>query len=610
MPNTIITEQLKHLPTSPGVYLMKDQRGKIIYVGKAANLKNRVRSYFQSGQKLEPKTMQLVAHATSLDFVITTSEQEALILELHLIKSHRPQYNIRLKDDKTFPYLKIDTSESWPRLCITRRLNQDGGQYFGPFASTVSVRETLRVIKKLFPLHLCNKFKDGKNKDGTKGRPCLWYHLGKCLAPCTGSVNQREYARVIKEVVLFLQGRHERVLRELQKQMLLASHELNFENAARLRDQIEAIKKFMEGQHLATLVKGEQDVIAFAQENSQTNVQVFFIRGSRLAGQENFLLEGTEEEAPEHIMSSFLKHFYNRSLYVPARILLQHPTADLEVIRDWLQTKRGSRIDIEVPQRGHKKELVDMVARNAEIGLLQHKIKQMASPQTRNKALKEIQTAMGLEKVPHRIEGYDISNIQGKQAVGSMVVFEEGRPEPSHYRRFKIKTVPRADDYAMLSEVLGRRFKRGKETGSGWGTPPDLVLIDGGKGQLNAARRTLSELGITNVATASLAKENEEIFLPEKPKPLILERSSLGLRMLQDLRNEAHRFAIGYHLKIRREAGLASVLDEIPGIGPRRKRALLRKFGSVPKIREATEEELSATEGISPSLAKKIKMSL
>lgn len=605
MPTSVITEQLKNLPTSPGVYLMKDHQGKVIYVGKAANLRNRVRSYFQSGQKLEVKTRRLVARAASLDFLITASEQEALVLELHLIKSHRPRYNIRLKDDKTFPYLKIDMSEEWPRLCITRRLAQDGGQYFGPFASATSVRETLRVIKRLFPLHHCKIL-----RDGVKGRACLWYHLGKCLAPCTGSVTRQDYERLIKEVVLFLQGKHERVLRELQKRMQKASQALNFENAARLRDQIDAIKKFMEGQHIAALVKGEQDAIAFYQENSQTNVQIFFIRGSRLAGQENFLLGGTELETPEQIMSSFLKQFYHHSLYVPARILLQQPAADLEVIREWLQSKRGSRVDIEVPQRGHKKELVDMVAKNAGLGLAQYKIKQMASPQTRYQALTEIQEVIGLPQLPHYIEGYDVSNIQGKQAVGSMVVFEEGRPEPARYRRFRIKTVPQADDCAMLTEVLRRRFKRGAEATGDWARLPDLVLIDGGKGQLNAARRAISELGITGIIAVSLAKENEAIFLPDKPQPVMLAHSSPGLRLLQHLRNEAHRFAIGYHLKVRRKAGMASALDEIPGIGPRRKRALLRKFGSVPKIRESTEESLATTEGISPSLAKKIKISL
>ncbi|MFH0942055.1 MAG: excinuclease ABC subunit UvrC [Chloroflexota bacterium] len=602
MPTSVIVEQLKNLPISPGVYLMKDQPGKILYVGKAANLRNRVRSYFQAGQKLEPKTRRLVARAASLDFLVTASEQEALVLELHLIKSHRPHYNIRLKDDKTFPYLKIDMSEDWPRLGITRRLVQDGGQYFGPFASAASVRETLRVVKRIFPLRHCTRL-----REGVKGRACLWYHIGKCLAPCTGAISRQDYAGVIKEIVLFLQGKHERVLRELEKRMLKASQALNFENAARLRDQIGAIKKFMEGQHIATLVKGEQDAIAFSQEGNQTGVRVFFIRASRLAGQESFLLEGTEQETPEQIMSSFLKQFYHHSPYVPARILLQHPAADLAVIREWLQSKRGSRVDIEVPRRGHKKELLDMVARNAELGLMQHKIKQLAVPQTRDQALKEIQEALGLPRMPHRIEGYDISNIQGKQAVGSMVVFEEGRPEPSHYRRFKIKTVPQADDYAMLGEVLRRRFKRGREAAGTWAKYPDLVLIDGGKGQLNAARRALSELGVADVAAASLAKENEAIFLPDKPEPIRLERSSPGLRLLQHLRNEAHRFAIGYHLKVRRKAGLASALDEIPGIGASRKRALLRKFGSVPKIREATEESLAATDGISRGLAKKIK---
>ncbi|MFA5316261.1 MAG: excinuclease ABC subunit UvrC [Dehalococcoidales bacterium] len=602
MPTSVIIEQLKQLPASPGVYLMKDRQGKILYVGKAANLRNRVRSYFQAGQKLEPKTKRLVARADSLDFLLTASEQEALILELHLIKSHRPHYNIRLKDDKTFPYLKIDLSEEWPRLCVTRRLVQDGSQYFGPFASAGSVRETLKVVKRIFPLRHCARL-----RDGDKGRACLWYHLGKCLAPCLGSVNRQEYTGVIKEVTLFLQGKHEQVIRDLEKRMLKAAQTLNFENAARLRDQIGAIKKVIEGQHIATLVKGEYDAIAFSREGDQTGVRVFFIRGSRLAGQESFLLEGTDQETPGQIMSGFLKQFYHHSLYVPARILLQHPADDLAVIREWLQSKRGSRVDIEVPRRGHKKELLAMVLKNAEQGLQQYKIKQFAAPENLDHALEEIQETLGLERKPHRMEGYDISNIQGRQAVGSMVVFEAGRPEPAHYRRFKIKTVPHADDYAMLGEVLRRRFKRGREAAGAWDRYPDLVLIDGGRGQLNAALKAMSGLGAATVATISLAKENEAIFLPDRAEPLILERNSPGLRLLQHLRNEAHRFAIGYHLKVRRKAGLASALDEIPGIGAGRKRALLRKFGSVPKIREATEESLADTTGISLSLARIIK---
>jgi excinuclease ABC subunit C len=600
--SNIIGEQLKQLPATPGVYLMKDRRGGILYVGKAANLRHRVRSYFQAGQKLTPKSRRMVAQAATMDFLVTSSEQEALILELHLIKSHRPRYNVRLKDDKTFPYLKIDLNEEWPRICITRRLVQDGGQYFGPFASARSVRETLKIVKRIFPLRHCARLRDGEG-----GRACLWYHIGQCLAPCLGSVSHQDYAEVVREVILFLQGKQERVIRELEKRMRRSAQTLNFENATRLRDQIQAIKQVIEGQHIATLVKGEQDVIAFIQEGNQAYVRIFFIRNSKLTGQEGFVLEGTQQEEPGQIMASFIKQFYHHSPYVPPRLLMQYPSADMAIIREWLQSKRGSRVDIRVPRRGHRKELLDMVLKNAEQGLKQHKIRQLAAPRALDQALKEIREELGLERQPLRMEGYDISNIQGKSAVGSMVVFEKGRPKPAHYRRFKIKTVPRADDCAMLREVLGRRFKRGQAATDTWSNYPDLVLIDGGKGQLNAARAAMTELGVAWVPTASLAKENEDVFLPGKAEPLTLERTSPGLRLLQHLRDEAHRFAIGYHLKMRRKVGLASALDDSPGIGASRKRALLRAFGSAQKIKEATEDALAGTAGISQSLARKVK---
>lgn len=600
--NDIIAEQLKQLPTTPGIYLMKDAGGKVLYVGKAANLRNRVRSYFQAGQKLTPKSRRMLARTTTLDFLVTASEQEALILELHLIKSHRPYYNVRLKDDKSFPYLKIDLNEAWPRLCVTRRLAQNGGQYFGPFASAKSVRETLKIVKSIFPLRHCARLRDPE-----RGHACLWYHLGKCLAPCLGSVSRRDYAEVIREVILFLEGKRERVIRELEKRMLKSAEALNFENAARLRDQIQAIKQVIEGQHIATVVRGEQDAIAFIQEGDQAYVRVFFIRSSKLTGQEGFVLEGAQQEEPGQIMSSFIKQFYHHSPYVPPRLLLQHPLADLPVVREWLQSKRGGRVDIRVPRRGHQKELLNMVIKNAEQGLKQHKIGQLAAPVALTEALAEIQRELKLERPPRRMEGYDISNLQGQAAVGSMVVFEKGRPKPAHYRRFKIKTVPQADDYAMLREVLGRRFKRGQAATGDWARYPDLVLIDGGKGQLSAARAAMAELGVASVPIISLAKENEEVFRPGSAKPLRLERTSPGLRLLQRLRDEAHRFAMGYHLKVRQKASLTSALDGIPGIGAKRKRALLRQFGSVPKIRGVTEDALASTAGIDRSLARKIK---
>ena len=602
-----IAEQINQLPTSPGVYLLKDAEGNILYVGKAANLRHRVRSYFGTGQKLPPKLKRMVARVSDLDFFVTASEQEALILELNLIKRHRPRYNVRLKDDKTFPYLKINPNEDWPRVYITRRLEQDEGRYFGPFASAKSVRQTLKTIKRIFPFRSCSK-----PVTGTDSRPCLWYYVGKCLAPCIGAISKEEYAEVIKQVILFLEGKRGRVVQELESQMSKAAEALEFERAALLRDQIQAIHEVIEGQRIATTVRGEQDVIALAEDKDQAHVQVFFIRNSKLIGRESFVLQGTRSEEPPQIMTSFIKQFYDSAPYIPSLLLLQYPVEDKMVIEDWLQSKKGAKVNIQVPSRGNKKQLVGIVAENAQRGLEQFKIKQLATPKVLETALAEIARELQLPHPPLRMEGYDISNIQGTSAVGSMVVFDQGRPKPAHYRRFRIKTVSGADDYAMLHEVIKRRFKRSSDAPAPdtWTILPDLVLIDGGKGQLNAAQTAMHEVGADSVPIASLAKENEQLFIPQRMKPIILPGNSPGLQLLQRLRDEAHRFALGYHQKIRQKRTFASALDNIPGIGPKRKRALLRQFGSVRAIQEASLEELAATKGMSRSLAKRIKESL
>ncbi len=608
MTNNLITEQLRQIPTNPGVYLMRDAEGNILYVGKAANLHQRVRSYFGTRQELSPKLQRLVSRVNDLDFFVTTSEQEALILELNLIKRYRPRYNVRLKDDKTFPYLKIDLNEDWPRVHITRRLEENGGRYFGPFASAKSVRQTLKLIKGIFPFRSCSKTITGSDL-----RPCLDYHIRHCLGPCIGSVSRQEYAEVIKQTILFLEGKQEIVVQELESKMEKAAEALDFEKAALLRDQIQAVNKVIEGQRIATTVKGEQDVIAFAGDKDQAYVQVFFIRSGKLIGRESFVLQGTRSEEPYQIMTSFVKQFYDSSPYIPPLLLLQHPLEDTTVIENWLQSKKGAKVHIQVPYRGNKKQLVKIVAENAEQGLQQLKIKQLAAPTALAAALAEIKRELHLPCLPWRIEGYDISNIQGMAAVGSMVVFDKGKPKPSHYRRFRIKTVPGADDYAMLQEVLKRRFKRSSIKSNDasatdtWAILPDLVLIDGGKGQLNTALSAMREMGAGSIPVASLAKENEEIFIPQEKEPVILPGNSSALQLLQRLRDEAHRFALGYHQKIHKKQAFASVLDTIPGIGPKRKRALLIQFGSVQAIREAPIDELATARGMSQSLAQKIK---
>jgi excinuclease ABC subunit C len=599
----LIIEQLKQLPGSPGVYRMKDATGNIIYVGKASNLRNRVRSYFSARSGVTPKTQQLVEQIDDFDFFVTASEQEALILEFNLIKQHRPPYNIRLKDDKSYPYLKIDITEEWPRLYITRHLDEDGNRYFGPFASPRSVRETIKVLKNIFPLRSCTK-----PITGTEKRPCLEYHMHRCPGPCIGATNRESYADTIKEVIFFLEGKQERVVRKLERRMQQTAISLDFERAAMLRDQIQAINLVIEGQQIAAKVSGEQDVVAFVSEKDQAYVQVFFIRGGKLIGRESFVLQGVQSEEPLQIMTGFVKQYYASTTQIPPLLLLQHPIEDKVLIEQWLHSRRGSRVRIQVPRRGEKKQLVDIVAENARRGLEQLKIKQLASalaPQT----LAELQQNLSLPRLPTRIEGYDISNIQGKMAVGSMVVFEEGKPKTAHYRRFRIKTVAGANDYAMLQEVIKRRFKHVKDgdASDAWAILPDLVLVDGGKGQLSAVMEAMQATGAEKIPVAGLAKENEQIFIPGQSEPIILPRNSPVLQLLQRVRDEAHRFAVTYHRETRKKAAFVSALDGAPGIGPVRKRALLKHFGTARAVREASLDELAEVKGMTAKLAQKMK---
>jgi excinuclease ABC subunit C len=605
LPGSLIEEQLRRLPHRPGVYLMRDAAKTILYVGKAADLHQRVRSYFQSTHKLTPKVQSLVSRIADIDFYIASSEQEALIMELNFIKQYHPHYNVSLKDDKTFPYLKIDLNEAWPRVYVTRRFAQDGGRYFGPFSSAKSVKQTLHVLQHLFPLRICAKPITGK-----ASRPCLEYHLGHCLAPCTGAVSREEYAEVINEVTLFLEGKRDKVLRELKARMDRTAAAMDYERAAQLRDQIHAIHEVIEGEKIAAVIRGEEDVIAFVTDGDQAYAQVLFVRDSKLTGRESFLLQGTRQEEPKQIMTSFVKQYYSSCPQIPPLLLLQYPVDDKLVIREWLKSRRGAAVAIQVPRRGVKKQLVDIAAENARQGLEQLKIKEMAQARSMDDALAEIERELKLKSPPQRLEAYDISNIQGTSAVGSMVVFEKGRPKPAHYRRFQIKTVAGANDYAMLQEVLRRRFKRaeknGGSSGDTWSILPDLILIDGGKGQLNSALEALKETGI-EVPVIGLAKENEEIFVPRRKNPVVLSKSSPGLQLLQRLRDEAHRFAISYFSRVHRRKTFKSALDGVPGIGPRRKSALIRQFGSISRIREASVAELAAAAGMTQQQAARLK---
>lgn len=596
-----IQTQLKALPSRPGVYLFKDNEGKVIYVGKAASLYHRVRSYFSPGTNLPPKLQRLVARISDFETIVTDSEQEALILECNLIKKYRPRYNVSLKDDKTFPYLKIDLDNDWPGVRITRRFHKDKGRYFGPFASAGSVRKTLRLIRKIFPFRSCNKV-----ITGTDSKPCLEYHIHRCLGPCIGAVSKEDYDEVIRQVILFLEGKQELVLRELKHKMKNASQQLQFEKAALLRDQIQAIERVIEGQRIAITVKGEQDVIALAQTKDLAYVEIFFIRNNKLIGRDYILVDGIRDEEPGQIMGSFVKQYYTSASPIPPVILLQYPVDEPAVITKWLQYQRGAPVKLHVPRQGAKKQLLDIVAENARQGLNLYQVKQsaIAEPTT---VLEELKDRLCLPKIPIRIEGYDISNIRGSLAVGSMVVFDKGIPRPANYRRFKIKTVGGIDDYAMIQEVLRRRFRRFTAAEDRWSIVPDLVLIDGGKGHLNAALEVMRKLELDSIPTASLAKEREEVFIPGKSEPVDIPQTSAALHLLQRVRDEAHRFALGYHQRLRHKKGTASALDSIPGIGPKRKKALIKRFGSVHGIKEAPIDELAAVAGITRKLAEKIK---
>jgi excinuclease ABC subunit C len=593
--------QLETLPAKPGVYLFKDEEDKVIYVGKAANLRNRVKSYFGAPSNLSVRTQRLVAKIQDFEFLVTSSEQEALILECNLIKKYMPRYNMRLKDNKTFPYLKIDVNEDWPGVCITRRVEKDGARYFGPFASAGSVRKTMRLIKNIFPFRSCRKRIEGRDK-----RACLNYYIHRCLAPCIGAVEKQEYHELIKQVMLFLEGKQELILHELNTNMKAAAQQLQFERAAVLRDRIKAIEEVIEGQRIAAALQGDQDIIGLAQNERQAHVELFLIRNDKLIGRDHFGMEGIYGESPREVMTSFVKQYYASASYIPPLILLQHPVDEPAVLSQWLKQQRGGKVKLQVPQRGTKKKLIDTVAENAARGLQLSRAKQM-KVEAISSGLQELKSRLRLPKMPLRIECYDVSNIQGTLAVGSMVVLEKGLPKPAHYRRFRIRTVVGADDCAMIQETLRRRFRRGLTDEGFWAITPDLVLIDGGRGQLNAALEVRQELELDSIPIVSLAKENEEVFIPGEPGPVYMAKDSPALHILQRARDEAHRFAISYHRKLRSKAAVTSALDNISGIGPGRKKALLKRFGSIEAIKQAPLEELSRTKGITPALAKKVK---
>jgi excinuclease ABC subunit C len=603
------SSRLRALATEPGVYLMKDDTGKIIYVGKAIALRNRVRSYFQSQRHKDPKTRELVAHIADFDVIRTDTAMEALILENELIKKHQPKYNVMLKDSKTYPYIRI-TNEEWPRVISTRLIVKDGSRYFGPYTSAGHAYKTINLLNRLFPYRKCDKKITGNDE------VCLYFHMHQCTAPCISQVDHPTYMKSIESAANFLSGRGEEIVRDLEEEMEQAAEAWNFERAAEVRDRLNAVKHVLERQKIVSAQGTNADVIAVAQgEGGDAGVQVGFLRNGKIIGSEFFPMQAVISDTPQEILRNFISQFYADAAIIPPLLIVQHalPADELPILTDWLRDRREGKVEIFVPQRGDRRGLVQMVAKSAAENLEQSRLKFLSDEMKMTAAMTELAEALDLPRLPRRIECYDNSNIQGTSPVASMVVFQDAKPAKKEYRRFNIKTVTGANDFASMQEVLGRRFKRAaeanEETEGKWTVLPDLVIIDGGKGQLNAAVEALEATGM-DVPICGLAKENEELYLPGKPDPIYLPRDSQSLFLVQRVRDEAHRFAITFHRAKRSKSAFHSSLDDVAGIGPKKKKALIKQFGSVRNIKAATVEELTAVEGINEALAEQIKSSL
>jgi excinuclease ABC subunit C len=610
---------LDTLPTKPGCYLMKDQDGRVIYVGKAINLRARVRSYFHNNLE-HPRTIQLVRHIADIEWIVVGSELEALILEMNLIKKYRPHYNVRMKDDKRYPYIKIHWAEAYPKVTVTRHMVSDGSRYFGPYTSVWAVHQTLDVLRRIFPYLTCDREITGKDT-----RACLYYDIKLCNGPCIGAVSQAEYRLMIADFESFLNGRTDEIVARIQHEMNSAAEELQFERAAALRDQLKAIQAVIERQKVVFPNDYvDSDVIAMARSDREACMQVFFIRGGKLIGREYFLMEGTDDTPDADVLSEFIKQFYDQVPTIPAQVMLPQQIEETKIIEEWLNSRRGGqKVKMLIPKRGQKRELVQMAAENAAETLSALHAQWEADTHKQEQALAELQQNLELTDPPNRIECYDISNTQGTAITASMVVFEQGVPKKAHYRRFNIRTVTGGpDDFASMEEALRRRFSRwqaaqeadlkpGKKPDLSFATLPDLLIVDGGKGQLGRAVKVLEEFDLMErVPVVGLAKREEEIFVPGKARSVLLPRKSEGLYLVQRVRDEAHRFAITAHRNRRSKLGLASQLDAIPGIGPARRKALLAYFGSIEAIRAASAEEISAAPRMNAGLAEAVKAHL
>jgi len=617
-------QKLDTLPERPGVYLMRDARQTVIYVGKAVVLRNRVRSYFHASARHDPKTLRLVGELADLEWIVTDTELEALILENELIKRYRPRFNIRLRDDKTYPYIKIHWQEDYPRISIVRRMERDGARYYGPFTSGYAVRQTLDALRRVFPYLDCDREITGRDP-----KPCLYYHIKRCAGPCIGAVDREAYREIIGGLADFLEGDSDAVLAQLTGHMTAAAEQLQFERAAQLRDQIRAARQIVERQKVVSGKQEDQDVIAFAQDErtGEACVQVFFIRRGKLIGRESFVLEGVDSHQNGELIAAFVQQFYDEAAFVPPSILLPKDLDERLIIEQWLRSKRnGGKVMLRVPKRGPKRALVQMATENAAATLTSLQAQWQADTNRLTEALTQLQEALALPDPPGRIECFDISTLQGTHTVGSMVVFARGTPAKSDYRRFTVKgkgAHGEPDDYAAMREVLRRRFRRAVEdalpdpgqkarpSSAAWRRLPNLLIVDGGKGQLGVAMEVLAEFGLTEVApVAGLAKQREELFLPGRAEGILLAPGSQGLFLVQRIRDEAHRFAITFHRQKRSQAAVASQLDAVPGIGPARRKALLKHFGSLEAIRQASVEELANVPGMTLAAAQSVREGL
>ncbi|HHX27192.1 MAG TPA: excinuclease ABC subunit UvrC [Firmicutes bacterium] len=603
-----LTERVKDLPDRPGVYVMKDSSGQVIYVGKASSLRNRVRSYFQSPAGLARRIQILVERIADFEYIVTDSEVEALILENNLIKKHRPRFNVRLRDDKTYPFIKVTLEEEFPRVTVTRRVEQDGSRYFGPYTDVGAMRETLRFLRRLFPIRSCSK--EISEERLQQARPCLNYHIEKCLSPCSGRISSEAYMELVNQIILFLEGRQDQVVRAMKEQMQAASHALDFERAASIRDAVRAIERVTERQKIVLASGSDIDVVGYFRDEADACVLIFFVRSGKLMGRERFFITDISEVPDSEMLTAFIKQYYYEAGFIPDEILLPLKPDDEEAISIWLREKKGRKVSIHVPQRGDKKRLQSMATDNAKLSLEEAKLKAMQDAVLKDAALLELMEALDLPRLPRRIEAFDISTIQGSDAVGGMVVFERGRPAKSSYRRFKIRTVEGQDDYAMMHEIISRRYRRILKQDETRKQLPDLIIIDGGRGQLNAGLKALSEVGAQDIPAISLAESHELIFLEGQDQPIALPEDSKALLLLRRIRDEAHRFAVSYHRQLRTKRSTLSALEEIPGIGKKRLRALLTAFGSLKGIRAAGVEEIANVPGMSHKLAETLKEAL